>query len=93
MVVAELTVIPVECAEMRPSIDAAIDILKQRGLSYEVEAMGTTIEGDFDGVMDAVKDIHDTLLEQGNNRLIMELRIDESKAENLTLEKEVAGYR
>lgn len=93
MVVAEFSVIPLSGVEMRPYVDAAIDALKRSGLKFEVGALATTLEGELDQVLDAVKEAHRAVMRQGSERVITELRIDESRTGKHTMEQEVAGYR
>lgn len=40
-------------------IDQAIEIIKQSGLSYQVGALETTVEGDYEKVMVLMKRLHD----------------------------------
>lgn len=93
MVVAELTIIPLEGAEMRPFVDAAVEVVAESGLKYEVEPMGTCLEGELDQVLDTVKRAHRAALDKGTDRLITEIRIDEDRSERLSLEHETKGYR
>lgn len=93
MVVAEFTVIPLAEQEMRPFVDAAIAAVKRSGLKFEVGALGTTLEGELDQVLDAVKEAHRAVMAQGSDRVITELRIDERRKASHTMAHEVAGYR
>ncbi|MBI2841833.1 MAG: MTH1187 family thiamine-binding protein [Armatimonadetes bacterium] len=91
-VVAELSVTPMVEGEMRPYVDAAVDEVKRSGLKYEVDAMGTTIEGEFDQVIDAAKRAHQAVRRKGVHRVITELRIDD-KEDGATMSEELEGYR
>lgn len=92
MVVAEISITPVVGDEMRPYIDAAVEEIKKSGLKYEVEAMGTTVEGEMDEVFMVIKKAHDAVKQKGANRILTEIRIDD-KASGVTIQDEVAGYR
>ncbi len=92
MAVAEITVIPLVEGSIRPYIDRAIEEIKKCGLKYEVDALGTTVEGNLDQLLDCIKRCHQAVLEASANRVITEVRIDEKKS-GLTLEEELAGYR
>ncbi|MEN6372064.1 MAG: MTH1187 family thiamine-binding protein [Armatimonadota bacterium] len=91
-VVAEFTVTPLVEGEMKPYVDAAVDEVKKSGLKYEVDAMGTTVEGDLDEVMDTVKRAHNAVRQKGARRFFTEVRIDE-KEEGTTIEDELEDYR
>ncbi len=47
MAIVEFTITPLVGEQIRRYVDAAIDVVKQSGMKYEVDAMGTTIEGDI----------------------------------------------
>ena len=91
MVVAELSIIPLEGIEMRPYIDAAVQAVRESGLKFEVEPLGTSLEGDFDEVMETIKKAHRAALASGADRVLTEIRIDEKKEATLTLDKELSG--
>lgn len=93
MVLAEVSVIPLSGAEMRPRVDAALEVIKQSGLKYEVGALGTTLEGNLDEILAVVKRIHQAVMNGQCDRLITEVRIDERRGKTCTIAKEVAGYR
>ena len=92
MLVAEITITPVVGDELRPYVDAAIDEVRKSGLNYEVEAMGTTIEGELEQVLDVVKKAHEAVRRKGANRILTEVRIDD-RVGGLTIREEVEDYR
>ncbi len=92
MVVAEFSVTPVVGDNLRPYVDAAIEVVKKSGLNYEVDAMSTTIEGELDQVMDVVKRAHRAVMGMGAGRVLTELRIDERDT-GVSIEEELEGYR
>ena len=92
-VVAEISVIPVSTADMRPCVDAAIEAIKRCGIRYEVGALGTTVEGSLDQVIEAVKVAHRAAMETGTERCVTEVRIDERQGVDHTIDREIEGYR
>lgn len=92
MVVVEFSITPVVSDALRPYVDAAIDVVKASGLKYEVDAMGTTVEGDLDKVLEVVKNAHLAVKSKGANRVLTEIRVDD-KAPGVTIEEEVEAYR
>jgi uncharacterized protein (TIGR00106 family) len=92
MVVAELSITPLVEGQLKPFIDAAVEEVKKAGLKYEVDAMGTTMEGDLDTILQVAKRAHEAALNKGAERVVTELRIDE-KTGGVSLEEEVEGYR
>jgi uncharacterized protein (TIGR00106 family) len=91
-VVAEFSVTPLVDGAIKPYVDAAVNEVKKSGLKYEVDALGTTVEGDLDQVLDAVKRAHQAVRQKGVHRFFTELRIDD-KEDGTTIKEEVEGYR
>lgn len=96
MVIADIAVMPlVPCVteeEMYSYVDEAIDFIKKSGLKYEVGAMSTTIEGEYDEVFDLVKTIHKIPFKSGCQRVITVVRIDE-RIGGLTIDDKLKHYR
>lgn len=59
-------------------IAQVLKVIDEGGLPYDFGSMGTTVEGEWDAVMDLVKDCHDKMLES-NNRIYLVIKIDERK--------------
>ena len=93
MVVAELTVTPLVEGELKPFIDAAVDEIKKSGVKYEVDALGTTIEGDLDTVLRVAKQAHEAVRRKGASRVMTELRIDDKADGGAGIDEELEGYR
>lgn len=92
MVVAEFSVTPLVGEEIKPFVNVAVEEVKKAGLKYEVDAMGTTMEGDIDTIMDVVKKAHERVRQESHGRVMTELRIDD-KPDGATITREVEGYR
>jgi len=91
-VLAEFSVTPVVEGEIRPYVDSALQEIRNAGLKHEVGPVGTTVEGEIDQVLDAIKNAHQAVLNRGANRVVTEIRIDEKRG-GLTMEQELSGYR
>ena len=72
--------------------DACIEKIKKSGLKYEIGAMSTTFEGEFDEVFDLLKTVHKIPFQLGCERVITVARIDE-KAGGLTIENKLRNHR
>jgi uncharacterized protein (TIGR00106 family) len=92
MVVAEFSVTPLVDKEIKPYVDAAVEEVKKAGLKYEVDAMGTTMEGDLDTIFTVVKKAHEKVKAESHGRVMTEIRIDD-KPEGVTIDSELEGYR
>ncbi|MFC1925453.1 MTH1187 family thiamine-binding protein [Chloroflexota bacterium] len=79
MVVAEISAFPIgEGESLSASVAAAVKVIKESGLKYQLGPMGTTVEGEWDDIMDLVTKCRNVLVES-NNRVYMVLKIDERK--------------
>jgi len=75
-ILAEICVIPLNGSiSLRKEIAIAHRILQETGCSVELHGYGTNIEGDYDIIMNAVKDIHQKLHEIGTARIHTSLKI------------------
>ncbi len=96
MIIADIAVMPmlpfVSEEEMYSVVDKVIDTIKQSGLKYEVGAMSTTVEGEFDEIFELIKTCHKLPFELGTQRVITVARIDE-KVGGLTIDEKLKTCR
>ena len=96
MVIADIAVMPLVPAvseeELYKQVDAAIDYIKKSGLKYEIGAMSTTVEGEYDEVFDLIKKVHRIPFEVGSERVITIVRIDEKKG-GLNIESKLKNHK
>ena len=75
-VIVDFTIIPIGVGiSVSPYIAKCIDIIEKSGLTYQLHANGTNIEGEWDRVFAAVKACHKKLHQMGAPRIHTELRI------------------
>jgi uncharacterized protein (TIGR00106 family) len=53
-----------------------IEILKDYDFIMQTHASGTNIEGDLHAILGAVEEVHETLHQQGNVRLLSYLKLE-----------------
>jgi uncharacterized protein YqgV (UPF0045/DUF77 family) len=61
-------------------IEAAIAVIERSGLSYEVDALGTTIEGEPDQLWPLLREVHEACLEAGADSLVTVVKIAQTSA-------------
>jgi uncharacterized protein (TIGR00106 family) len=93
MIVAELTIIPTGEQDVRRYVEAALAVVRASGLRHEVDALGTTLEGELDEVLRVARDAHRAVFTAGAGRVFTELRLDERRGQNVTIERETRAYR
>lgn len=52
--------------EVVAAVDEVIELIKSKGLGYEVGAFETTVEGEFDELMELIKECHLVALESSD---------------------------
>jgi uncharacterized protein (TIGR00106 family) len=86
-VIAEFTVIPIGVGTSLSEYVAACErVLSERGLTFELHANGTNVEGEWDEVMEAIKACHETLHHMGVPRLstLVKIGTRTDKDQNMT---------
>jgi uncharacterized protein YqgV (UPF0045/DUF77 family) len=71
-------IVEIECLATPPGtteipykhIEAAISVIQRSGLKYEVEALGTTIEGTPDVLWRVMREVHEACLDAGANSVV-----------------------
>ena len=74
----EFSVVPVGTGETSVSkyIKTAYDILKSSGVNFELNAMGTVVEGDIEKILDIIVKINQKLEEKKIKRIVTSIKID-----------------
>lgn len=89
-VLAEITMIPVGTGS--PSISRlvadSVKVIRQHGLKYDVTATGTNVEGDLDTILQTVKEMEQVPFNEGADRVVLMLRIDDRRDKPISLEYE-----
>lgn len=74
--IAEFTIIPIGVGvSLSKYVAVCEQILEDSGLSYELHANGTNLEGDWDEVLEAIKACHEKLHEMGVPRIATQIKI------------------
>jgi uncharacterized protein (TIGR00106 family) len=74
--IAEFTIIPIGVGVSLAKYVAVCEkVLEESGLSYELHANGTNLEGDWDQVLGAIKTCHERLHEMGVPRVATQIKL------------------
>jgi len=75
-VIVDFTVVPVGTGvSLSRYIAACEDVLAKSGLSYELHANGTNVEGEWEEVFSAIRLCHETLHAMGVPRLHTDIKL------------------
>lgn len=73
-------------------IDKVIEYIEETGLKYEVGGLGTTIEGEFDTLVEVLKKTQEICFEVGADRVCTIAKFDHKKG-GITIEEKVGKFR
>ena len=82
MAIAEVSIVPLgtETPSVSQYVARAVKLLEQeRGIKYELTAMGTIIEGDLDRILAVVKKMHEEVFGEGVARVLTTVKIDDRR--------------
>ena len=89
MVLLEFSIIPLDKGEsLSAYVARIIDIIDKSGVTYRLNPMGTVLEGDYDEVMNVVKDCFNEL-EKDCSRISLSIKIDFRKGEQSHINKKI----
>jgi len=74
-------------------VERAIDVIKTSGLRYEVEPMGTTIEGDLDAVLETAIRALKAPLEAGAEGIFTIIKVSHRQGSSTTMQDLVGKHR
>jgi uncharacterized protein YqgV (UPF0045/DUF77 family) len=82
----------VEGMHVYDAVDRAIAVVQASGVKYEVGAMETTMEGDYDQLMQIVKEAQEALMAVGASSVITIIKVA-WKQGGVTFEEKIGKYR
>ena len=89
MILLEFSMYPVgEGESLSQKVSRSIDIVDQSGLPYQTHAMGTTLEGEWDEVMDVVKRCY-LKMREDSDRISASIKLDYRKGKRDRLTRKV----
>jgi len=82
MAIAEISVVPLgtKTASVSQYVARAVKVLeREKGMKYELTAMGTIVEGDVDRILAGVKKMHEQVFGEGVARVVTTVKIDDRR--------------
>ena len=82
MVIAEVSVVPLgtKTPSVSQYVARAVKVLeREKGIKYEMTAMGTILEGDLDRVLAVVRKMHEETFGEGVVRVLTTMKIDDRR--------------
>ena len=91
MIIAQLSIAPLgESISVSKYVQIVIDVLKEENVRFKTNAMATVIETeDLNTLFDVVLKAHNAVFSAGGKRVITELKIDDRRDKNVTIESKL----
>ncbi|MEX0783789.1 MAG: thiamine-binding protein [Dehalococcoidia bacterium] len=94
-------IVEIECLPMPPGsgrspyahVEAAIAVIQESGLKYEVSALGSTFEGDPDVVWPLVRQVHEAALAAGAKSVVSIVKLFEAREDETTMSSLTSKFR
>lgn len=87
--IAEISVVPIgQGVSLSKYIAKAVDIIEKSGLEYKITDMGTIISGEWDEVMNVVKECHYSIM-QDAGRVLTHITLDERSDKKYKLDDKI----
>lgn len=94
MAIAEITLIPIGTGETGISsyVAGALDVVHEfPSLTYELNAMGTVLEGDINDIFSCIKEMRETVFESGSERCYIVIKLDERRDKKASISQKLAS--
>ncbi len=89
--IVEVSVIPVgtgNCS-MGDLVAETLKTVKSEGVKFQLNAMGTNLEGNLDDLLGVARKMHEVCFEHGAQRAVTIIKIDDRRDKDLTMEYKV----
>ena len=84
--------LPAGVDDLYGCVDAAIQIVQSSGIPYDVSSFETTIEGEYDQIMDVIKQAQAACFDYGAESVLCNIKIANSPA-GTTIAEHIGKYR
>lgn len=94
MAIMEISVVPIGVdSSVSNYVAKCVEIVKRSGLSYEVTAMGTIVEGEVEELLNLALLVHKVPFEMGVVRVLTNIKIDDRIDKKSTITSKVSSVK
>jgi len=94
MAIVQISIVPLgtKTTSISSYVARALKVLqKQKSVKYKLTPMGTILEGDLDKVLSMVRKMHESVFEEGVQRVVTIVNIDDRRDKRATMESKVSA--
>ncbi|MFB3883292.1 MAG: MTH1187 family thiamine-binding protein [Armatimonadota bacterium] len=94
-VIMEISVIPTGRADpgLGEAVTEVLKVAEKHGVNYELNAMGTTIEGDLETLLKVAREMHEVCFGMGYPRVQTIIKLDDRRDKDLTMRYKVESVK
>ena len=96
MAIVEVSVVPIgtQSPSVSKYVAKAVQVLQEeKGIKYQLTAMGTIIEGDLERLLNLVRKMHQTAFDAGAMRVVTTIKIDERRDKPSSISSKVDAVK
>ncbi len=96
MALVDISVVPIgtETPSVSKYVAKAVQVLQgEKGIKYELTAMGTIIEGDLEQLLTLVGKMHQSAFDAGAMRVVTTVKIDERRDKTSSMSSKVESVK
>lgn len=95
MIISQLSIVPIgKGTSLSKYVKLVLETLKKENLKIVTNAMATVIETeDLETLFSAVQKAHNAVVDSGAERVVTELKIDDRRDKNVTMESKLKSVQ
>ena len=88
-----IQIVPISKEHPYPIIDKAIAVIDQSGLEYRVGAMETVIQGEYDKIMNVVKEAQQACIDAGADEIVVAMKVHAKRSGDVSWDEKLEKYK
>ncbi|HYG19404.1 MAG TPA: thiamine-binding protein [Ohtaekwangia sp.] len=87
-----IQIVPISKEHPYGIIDKAIEVIQRSGVPFQVGAMETVMQGDYDTLMKTAKEAQEACLAAGADEIVVTMKVHARRTGDVTWEEKLAKY-
>ncbi|PZR34261.1 MAG: thiamine-binding protein [Azospira oryzae] len=85
-------IVPITKQDAYLLIDKAIEVIARSGIEYRVGAMETVLQGDYDSIMNVIREAQQVCLAAGAEEIVVTMKVHARRNQDVTWEQKLEKY-